>query len=203
MFRLSTRSLIATASAFIGLGERAGGSEGGGTGGLVELVRREVGQSGHGAWDTALVHHLGYWSHFDHRSQHSSWPLIATASATELGAFGAERKIEREEPEPGDVFLLYAPNKRQFVRAGIIVALGGRGKFVNGNVFHEVVTIEGNTNERGHAGGDRTLAMTRKLSWEGGDRFLRWTDLDPYLAAGDPTRSVDSLGGRLVVRKAA
>jgi hypothetical protein len=65
-----------------------------------------------------------------------------------------------------------------------------------------VLVIEGNVDSRGAPGGDRTVAILRRLSWQNGDRFLRWTELDPYHALGNPARSVDVVAGRLVVRHA-
>ena len=55
-------------------------------------------------WSAAFVHHVGYWSHFDHRLGASVWPLPATQSCAELAAFAASNFVlAADAPQPGDV----------------------------------------------------------------------------------------------------
>jgi hypothetical protein len=55
--------------------------EGGTPQGVINHLRDHTGQAGDVDWDAALVQHCDYWSHFDHRSEQSAWPIIATATA--------------------------------------------------------------------------------------------------------------------------
>src|SRR5256885_2271808 len=102
MIALTPSYLVAAATAFTGLGE-----EGDNNGQMVELFLREVRQPPGQPWCAAFVHHVGYWSHYDHRTKYSSWPLPATASCWQLGEFARDRKLLETEPQTGDVFLLY------------------------------------------------------------------------------------------------
>ncbi len=129
-------------------------------------------------WHTAFIHHVGHWSHFDHLYGASSWPLPATASPDDLARFAAERGVLREEPEDGDLFLLWAPVKQRFVRTGIVVDARDFGQSFHGHAYQECVTIEANTDETCAANGDAILRRVRRLSVEMGDRFIRWSDLD-------------------------
>ena len=129
-------------------------------------------------WHTAFVNHVGYWAHYDHEYGASSWPLPATASADELGMFAVERGVMREEPEEGDVFLLWGTAKQVFVRAGIVLTPGDHAVTIRGTPYQEVVVIEANTNEARSETGGSVLKHTRRLSKETGDRFVRWRELD-------------------------
>src|SRR5689334_4263460 len=61
-----------------------------------------------GGWSASFVHRAGYWSHFDHRSGNSVWPLPDTASCTELAAFAAEHGVLAADwAQHGDVYLLW------------------------------------------------------------------------------------------------
>src|SRR5579884_3490009 len=73
---LSPVRLISAATAFLGLGEESSGT---GVGRLVSLCLAEVGQPPGHPWDTAFVHHVGYWSHYENEVDWSAWPLPRSA----------------------------------------------------------------------------------------------------------------------------
>jgi hypothetical protein len=129
-------------------------------------------------WHTAWVHHVGYWSHFDHEYGASSWPLPATARADELGKFAEERGVLSEQPRVGDLFLLWAPVKQEFVRSGIVLRPGDYGTSMRGTVEQEIETIEASTNREREECGGQILKQLRRLSVEKGDRYVRWPELD-------------------------
>jgi len=162
------------------------------------MVRRGVGLEGDGSWDAAIVNHWGYWSHFDHESEQSSWPVIAAASADDLNEFGLLKGVLRDEPEAGDIFLQHSPMHRGFVRAGVLARVVARGAVDEERRYFDVLTIEGNTGAAGQPGGEQTLRVERRLSPERGDCFLRWMDLDDGAGAVDPTAPADTL-----IRRAA
>src|SRR5438874_13430567 len=125
---LSPTLLVAAATNFLGLGAEADHAPGR----MVETFLHEVGADPFEPWDTAFVHHVGYWAHFDHSVDCSTWPLPRTGRANELAAFADERDVLRAEPSVGDVFLMWSPPIRAFSRAGIIVGIGARGRLGDG-----------------------------------------------------------------------
>jgi len=179
--RLQPQLLIAAASAFAVLGDHVNSF-------VIEMLRRQAGASGQGPWDVAVLHHWGYWSHFDDRSGRSAWPLPPAVDADDLAAFGATRAALREEAVPGDIFLLYSAYERRFVRAGVVAVIEDRRRFERGSWFYDVLAIEGNTNALGDLGGPKALRVKRRLSACNGDRFLHWAALDPYVVLGSPAR---------------
>src|SRR5207248_1224344 len=96
-------------------------------------------------WDTAFVHHVGYWAHFNHAVDRSTWPLPRTARAHDLGKFAEENDVLRAEPAIGDVCLMWSLPARAFTRTGIIVGIGARGRLGDGSRCIACTTIEGNT----------------------------------------------------------
>lgn len=170
--------LIAAANALVGFGEDHPGRS---RGQLVHRFLQQVGvREGAAAnvpWHTAFAHHVGYWSHYDQRSLRSSWPLPLSASCAELAAFAEREGVLAHHPVQGDLFLLWAPPKRAFVRTGIIVQVGDDGHYTDGDPYHQCITIEGDTNPVRAPRGGRTVRLLRVLSAERGDRFVRWTAL--------------------------
>lgn len=179
MINLSPQLLIATATAFIGLHGRGVDAA---PQGLIDHLWDHAGQTGERQWDAAFVQHCGYWSHFDHRSEHSSWPVIAAATANDLWEFGRVNGVLHDAPQDGDIFVQYAPFERRFVRAGIIAHVVGRRAFRASAPVYDVLSIEGDTGACGELGGSRILRVDRQLSAAQGDRFLRWVDLEPFVA---------------------
>jgi hypothetical protein len=173
MTALDPRLLVAVATSFVGLGEQGGANRGQ----VVELFLREVRQPPGQPWCAAFVHHVGYWSHYDHATRASHWPLPATASCWELGEFARARGVLREDVQPGDVFLVYTPHLKRFAHTGIVVSIDSVSQQPVGDTVYCCTTIEGNTNQSGSREGTDTLRTTRVFSIATGDRFIRWTEL--------------------------
>jgi hypothetical protein len=130
-------------------------------------------------WSAAFVHHAGYWSHFDYRLEGSIWPLPATSSCTELAAFAVDHFVLRaDEPNPGDIYLLWSPAKKLFVRAGIILGRTKQQVYPSGRIGYECVTIDADTTLRGTLRGPCTAIVRRMLCPAAGDRWVRWPLLD-------------------------
>ena len=186
MITLSPHLLVATATAFVGVGEAP---DGGAAPAFLSLLRQQVGRpevvpfsvAAHedANWDAAFVFHCGYWSHFDHRSDRSAWPVAPVRSARELGAFASERHVLRDEPHAGDVFLQYSPSQCGFVRAGIVAQVICRRLGPDRGRIHDVLTIEAGTGTHGELGGHQILRIMRRISSRSGDRFVRWAELEP------------------------
>jgi hypothetical protein len=126
-----------------------------------------------------FVHHAGYWSHFDYRMGTSVWPLPETSSCTELAAFAAERFVlATDAPEPGDVYLLWSPAKKLFVRSGIVLSRSRRLRYPSGRRYYDCLTIDGDTASDGSLRGGHTAVVQRALSPSSGDRLIRWPLLE-------------------------
>ena len=148
-------------------------------------------------WSATFVHHAGFWSHFDYRMGTSVWPLPATSSCTELAAFAAEHFVlAADQPEPGDVYLLWSPAKKLFVRAGIVLSRSRRFRYPSGRRYYECLTIDGDTATDGSLRGGHTAVVQRVLSPSKGDRLIHWPLLE--LMAVDQTWF-----GELPLRRAA
>jgi hypothetical protein len=178
--------LIATANAFVGLGEDvrrgANTSRGVRLGAMVECFLKEVHANHKPAtpvpWDAAFVHHVGYWSHYDDRGKRSSWPLPATASVEELAQAACTTGLFRRGPLTGDLFLFHNPAARRFVRTGIIAHVAREAIWEGNNPFYECITIEGHTEDESLGKRALVLRHRRLLSPMLGDHFVRWTALD-------------------------
>jgi len=128
-----------------------------------------------GGWSAAFIHHVGFWSHFDYRLETSVWPLPATPSCTELAKFAARHFVlAADAPEPGDVYLLWSPAKKIFVRAGIVVGSSRRRRYPSGRRHYECLTIDADTTRDGSLRGPYTALVQRVLCPAAGDRLIRW-----------------------------
>ena len=119
-------------------------------------------------WDApgpaALVHHVGFWSHYDALVEKSSWPLPDVDCAG-LATFAFERGVLRPRPQLGDVFLVYSPNLGSFFHAGVVTSLVVGW----GNKAFACETIESFEDGR---------VMRRSRQFGSDDRFIRWVSLD-------------------------
>lgn len=141
----------------------------------IDFAASHVGEE----WSAAFVHHTGYWSHFDYRAGTSVWPLPETGSCTELAAFAAEHFVlAADEPDPGDIYLLWSPAKKRFMRAGIVLSRSRRFRYPSGRRHYECLTIDGDTTRDGSLRGGVTAIVQRVLSPSSGDRFIRWPLLE-------------------------
>lgn len=194
---LSVLRFISAATSFLGLGDNPGE----GHGQMVDTFFREVGQPPSGAWDTAFVHHVGYWSQYNNEGEYSPWPLVRTASATDIAAFAHERRIVYGYPELGDIALVAGAQRDRIVRVGIVVVLRGGSTYPSGKEFFAVTTIEGNSGAGGRPGGPVVARVNRDLCPPRGDMFVRWAELDPRGAASRGDAGVELRAGRFVVRR--
>ena len=171
MIPLTPCLVVAAANAFVGLGEAAGDDRQR----LAELFLREVKQPPGQPWCVALVYHIGYCSHFDHRTGRSSWPLPATESCAELGEDA--KQVLESAPQDGDVFLLYSPMAKEFVHTGIVLSVDDVFPVADGQRYR-CTTLEGKTIEDGSA--SVCTAVRRCRVFGAKDQFIRWVDLDGY-----------------------
>lgn len=174
MIALSPSILIAAANTFAGVGDLSKVKRNP----LAQVIRKAPVDGDLTPWSTAFLWHVGYWSHFDHDSDASSWPLPATADPNALFRYAVERHVCHVEPQAHDIFGLWSPFQGLFVRSGIILRVNGRAVLPNGT-YYECTTLEGDTNRAGAARGKAAHRAKRFLSPDAGDRFLRWVDLDP------------------------
>jgi hypothetical protein len=168
---------------------------------LVERFLNGVSATPDGEWSAAFIHHVGFWSHFDHFGRVSSWPVPALADPPALGRYADERGVLLADDEPmhGDLFLKYSSVRKAYVRAGIILGVTGRGgRFETGDPFIECSVIEANSDLAGTIGGPSIVNITRQLSIARHDRIVRWVDLDPARAIANPMIPLDTVAGRLV-----
>jgi len=143
-----------------------------------EIVTRRTGVHPSERWDAALVQHCGYWSHFDHETERSAWPISAATSAEDFAAFGRAHGLLREEPQVGDILLQCNPARRTFVRAGVVVRVVARGWWTPKRPYTDVLSVEGDTDGQGGLGGTEVFRVARRTSASTGDRFLRWCDAE-------------------------
>jgi hypothetical protein len=137
--------------------------------------------SAHGSperWDLRFVHRCGYSAFYDHRPRTSSWPLPMELTHTELAEWARLKRILRDEPAPGDVFLVFHPRTKTFIQAGVIASIDEKGRYDDRTPFFEAYSIVGDTDETGHPGRGRTMRLNKRLLPAQGDVFIRWGDLD-------------------------
>jgi hypothetical protein len=132
-----------------------------------------------------FVHLAGRHSHYDVRSDRSSWPIPVGDSCAALARF-AEGKgvLSVEPPAVGDVFLAWSPYERRYTSSGIVELVKHAGTYSTGLWYFDCRTIEGFPRPRRPH--DEVKKEKRKLSPACGDRFVRWADLDARGAVSDP-----------------
>lgn len=191
MIPLTPALLVGTASAFIGVAaesrrENDQYEDGTLVDQLVKRARRRRGRRGLTApWDAAFVQHAGHRSHLDHRVNKSSWPIPARcgAHAHELADFARQANILDPRPEIGDLFVLWCDGRQRFTHSGIVLQVGSPGEFPSGQAFVECVVLSPNVFSDGRVGGPSVLRLTRRISPDRGDAFIRWTELGSVDAA--------------------
>jgi hypothetical protein len=164
MMEPSPTLLIAAASSFVGL--------------AVDEREGELSDDG-----TAFLYRCGYWSHFDHASGTTSWPLIETRTADELAAVAMVRYVLRDAPQVGDIFLQHSQRAKRFVRAGVIAEVCGSGRYSQKIGYHDATTIEAGSDSAGQFRGRHILRVARRFLPSRGDRFIRWAELDDNVDA--------------------
>jgi hypothetical protein len=137
-------------------------------------------------WDMAFIQGVGHTAHYDVRGGKSIWPLPATHDRNAIAAYASRHHAMTEEPQVGDIFLLWSPVTRAFCRSGIIAGIETAVEYSTGAQVFECVTIEGNT-DRDFGRGQEVLCHGRRLAPAKGDRFVHWVALDHRDAIGQPT----------------
>jgi hypothetical protein len=122
-------------------------------------------QKGADATGLRFLNHVGPRSHYDHAARCTSWPLPRVTSCDVLADFAQVNGVLVHEPMEGDIFLVYSRGERRFVSAGVIASIDFTFECL-GQAVYLCTTIEG-SETRG-----------RRFSTAGGDRFVRWVDLE-------------------------
>lgn len=145
-----------------------------------EMIRRAgLDPKGRWPWCACFVAWVGY------AVYRKLWPLKRVAGCMSLYADALAKGLIRETPAPGDIFLLWGlgpDGVMRFKHTGFVIGDLGDGWWA---------TVEGNTNEAGHA--DGIGVFERKRKWGTADRFIRWAgDPEPVVTAtttlaGTPT----------------
>lgn len=132
--------------------------------------------------DVRLLQQLGFRAYYDEVAKASAWPVPLGMSPHELALFGEERGILYETPVSGDIFLQRSFRAKEYIHAGLVMTVDGRGFMNDTTIYHDTSTVEGDTDHRGLLRRGYTCKLRRRLSPTQGDRFLRWCELD---VAGD------------------
>ena len=111
------------------------------------------------SWDAALVHHCGFWSHYDAHSRQSSFPLVPGTTIAELAWYAEWRGVQDEYPVAGDIFLQYSLRRRRFVHVGIVEAVQRMGRFNAREPYYDLTTIEGDTTSKRLANSARVPSL--------------------------------------------
>jgi hypothetical protein len=192
-------ALIATASAFAGLGELGRCAP---SGSPVDCFLRQVHPERSASdpvvrWDSAFIHHVGFWSHFDQALGSSSWPVPPFADPMALAEFARKQRVLVERALPGDLFLLWGPGRRRFVKAGIVVEVKEVIQHAHFRTTLDCLTIAGDSDFVLGERGGRALRHRQNFSAKRGDRFVRWTDLKrqavPVVALGPAEEDTGSM----------
>ena len=149
------------------------------------------------SWDMSFINHCGFWSHFHPASRSSSWPLGPDMTIHEMAWYGTARGAMFEQPQEGDIFFQHSPSRASFVHAGIVASVASSGRFSPTDPYFVVTTIEGDTNRSAQLGGGHAMRLTRRVSPGRGDRFLRWSWLEPC------QRAIPAVADTPAIRRAA
>jgi hypothetical protein len=132
-----------------------------------------------------LVDHVGFHSHFDQFTRSSSWPLPRDGDCETLARFADARKILSDvEPTVGELFLRWSRDEQRFDRTGIVMGVGKDSAPQGESRQYECATIEGGS-ENPEQDTAPVVEGKRTLCPDGGDRFIRWVDLDGRAAASE------------------
>jgi hypothetical protein len=172
MIQLTPGFLIAAANAFVGVGDDPQC-----TGPMAEAFTRQLREHPRRRWDAAFVSHVGYWSHYDHHADRSSWPLPVADRIRDLIDFARERNVLDPAPAIGDVFALWSAPKRRFVHTGIVLKVEASAPYEKEKVWYDCLVLSPNVHDDGRVGGQMILRLVRRIAPFKGDWFIRWTEL--------------------------
>jgi hypothetical protein len=133
---------------------------------IVEWFLKFVGLDPGNPWCAAYVSYCGFHALKDPVTLKSSWPLTLTGGCAVLGEAAKKLGVLMDEPEAGDLFLLYYPKLGRFAHTGAV-------RSVTGTLAG--LTMEGNTSGGGSREGWGCFARERQFAAR--DRFIRWKNL--------------------------
>ena len=178
MIPLSPQLLVSTTLALAGMGAQNDESFGVPAPAPDEPVLGELARPRE-SWDLKFVQRCGYWSHYDIATRTSSWPIPYGMTPLEMARFGAAAGILHRTPAYGDIFLQYSLDTEQFGHVGVVAkTLDGGVRDEDEAEYFDLYTIEGDTDQMGRPGRGAAVRLTRRLTPDDGDRFLRWSHLD-------------------------
>ena len=165
----------------------------------VESLDRAPADADEEAWGLYFLQHVGSCSQLNVRTGISSWPLPAVRSAEELAAFARKHRVLREGiPRAGDVFLVWSPAQKRFLRTGIVVTVDLMPvTWPDGRLGYDCTTIECVAIRDGSRMVRTVTRRERRISQENGDRLIRWSELCEREARIETTR-VDDLAWLLL-----
>lgn len=167
-----TRKIIPTATREVGVREVPPGSN---AGPRVEEYLASIGLDAGPPWCAAFVHFI---SNEVARSFGVDNPLPRTGYCPSLQRFAQVKGILKDEPEAGDVFLLFGSPEgyRRASHTGFVTSVAG-------DVFQ---TVEGNTNDGGGREGVGVFARRRRVT-PGRYKFIRVDAVAPAVTQTAPT----------------
>lgn len=131
-------------------------------------------------WGLEFLHMVGTRSFPDSETATPGWPLPLADSVDDLARLAEARRVLFDVPRPCDVFVLWSPVKKRYVRSGIAIAVDSRVvRWPNGRRGYECRTIECVAVLRDHHVVPMVTLRQRRLSPDAGDRVVRWTNLEP------------------------
>lgn len=170
----------------------------------VERMLDHVGLPADAPWAAAFVQHVGHWSHFNHtvRGGRSSWPFPRVGTLEEIHAYAAERGVVADTPMLGDIALFRARVEDEYLQGGIVVDVIDFGKTDGGVVYHDCLTIEGDTDVSGALHG-ALVSRVRRRFLRTKDCFVRWVELDSRGVSATPWERTERIAGRVRLAPAA
>ena len=174
MVPLRPSMLIASASTFVGIRKSSESYLP-----AVDAIGRAPADADEEAWGLHFLQHVGSRSQLSFRTGKSCWPLPSVTSAEELAAFARAHRVLRDRiPRPGDVFLVWSPAKKIFLRTGIVVTVDMvPATWPDGKLGYDCTTIECVAVREGSRMVRTVAHRERRISSENGDRLIRWTEL--------------------------
>jgi hypothetical protein len=118
-----------------------------------------------------FINSVGYWAHYDHRTERSSWPVPFMTTVTALASWARRKEILFDRPMYGDVVVVWSSEVNRFIRAAIVASVIDAGD----------ASVRCLTLGRHSAG---AKAQLDEFVPAAGDRFVRWFALEPNTLFG-------------------
>jgi hypothetical protein len=169
--------LVAAAQTFLGFGVESEHHRGSFVDALLVEAegRAPVDSAEQRRWDSAFVHHVGYWSQFRQRDERTAWPLPYHADLDATAKWARAHALVRHAASAGDVFLLWSAAEERYVRIGIVAEVTEATEIEHGLWQYDCITIEGDSSYNLELGGGRVTRHKRQLAAHRRDLFIDWT----------------------------